>query len=54
MEHRIDGKTAEDKHDDEGDYPGPTCELVSCAKPDCEEYARTRRPITGQTRADER
>ena len=31
-------------------HPG---ELLSCAKPDCEEYARARRAIARQTRADE-
>jgi hypothetical protein len=39
MEHRVDGPTAEDEHGDEGDYPRPPRELLSCAKPDCEEWA---------------
>jgi len=54
MEHRVDGQTAEDEHGDEGDYPRPPRELLSCAKPDCEDYARARRGIARQTRADER
>ena len=54
MEHRVDGQTAEDEHGDEGDYPRPTRELLSCAKPDCKDYARARRAIARQTRADER
>jgi hypothetical protein len=36
MEHRVDGQTAEDEHGDEGDYPRPSRQLLSCAKPDCE------------------
>ena len=31
MEHRVDGKTAEDEHGDEGDYPRPSRELLSSA-----------------------
>ena len=54
MEHRVDGQTAEDEHGGEGDYPRPTRELLSCAKPDCEDYARARRAVARQTRADER
>ena len=31
MEHRVDGKTAENEHGDEGDYPRPPRELLSSA-----------------------
>ncbi len=53
MEHRVDGKTAEDERSDEGDYPGPPRELLPCAEPNCDEYACARRAIPRQTRADE-